>query len=232
MVKVGLTVDLSGTVKELHDLCALLKKYAVKGTFFVSGRACRKEYLTLLIDEEHEIANHTHPSDLTQLQVAQQREEIVRAHEAIAKICTQQSRVPQPKGFRSPYYVFNEGFINILSELGYFWDSSKAFFPALGKPFRSENFGTLVEIPSLFPDDSILLNKLVLELDDVKKIWIEAFQACKEYFVWGVHPYVIVRGKKRSDLLEAFLQYLKDSGAEFVSLSEIAESMVQVSRKQ
>jgi len=233
-MNVGLTVDLSGSVKELSNLCQLLKKYGVTATFFVSGRACRKELVAPLVNEGHEIANHTdtHPADLTQLPIEQQREEITKAHEAIIKICGQHSKTTQPRGFRSPYYAFHESIIGILSELGYCWDSSKAFFPALSKPFRAETYGTIVEIPSLFPDDSTLLNKLHLEPDNVKNLWIEAFQTSKEYFVWGVHPYVIARDTERLSLLEAFLCHLLDSRAEFMSLSDMAGSLASASPAQ
>jgi peptidoglycan/xylan/chitin deacetylase (PgdA/CDA1 family) len=226
-MKVGLTVDLSGSASELSELCRLLKKYGVTATFFVSGRVCRRELLAPLMNERHEIANHTytHPADLMQLPIELQREEILKAHEAIVRICGQHSKIIHPRGFRSPYYVFHESILGVLSELGYCWDSSKAFFPALGKPFRAETYGTIIEIPSLFPDDSVLLNKLHLEPENVKNLWIDAFRSSKEYFVWGVHPYVIARDAERLSLLDAFLCYILDSQAEFMSLSDIAGSL-------
>jgi len=71
------------------------------------------------------------------------------------------------RGFRAPYYNFDPDIPRILEEMGYLWDSTKAYFPILGRPFRAERHGGIVELPSLHPDDHTLLRRIGLTEEQV-----------------------------------------------------------------
>jgi len=225
--KVALTVDLVGTVRELTDFCKVLGKSDVRATFFVSGKVGEPEQIKIVLDGKHEVASHTlsHPTDLTRMSTDELESEIFAGHKAVVTLCESCAADFKVQGFRSPYYMFDERIPRALSTIGYLWDSSRAFFPALSKPFEFKWYDKILEIPSLFPDDNTLLSRLALKPERVEYLWKEAYRASKEYFVLGVHPYVIARDDERLTTLERFLDFLQMEGAEFLSMSEMANSI-------
>jgi peptidoglycan/xylan/chitin deacetylase (PgdA/CDA1 family) len=69
----------------------------------------------------HELANHTysHLYDLRSRHFREQRDEILRAHEAIADLTGQ-----PPVGFRAPGYNIAEDLLEICADAGYRYDAS------------------------------------------------------------------------------------------------------------
>jgi len=103
----------------------LLKKSRSKATFMVVGRdlllpACQN-FCKKAIREGHEIANHTwsHPIAFGTLSYKQKRQQILKCHQLIIKICGK-----APVGFRGPGYYRDEKIIAILEKLNYQYDAS------------------------------------------------------------------------------------------------------------
>lgn len=111
--------------KALPKFLEMLKRYNAKATFMVVGQdlelnACRIFCLKALKDG-HEIANHTwsHPISFGKLSYQKKKQQIVKTHDLIYKICKL-----KPIGFRgSGYYIDNET-LSMLFKLGYLYDSS------------------------------------------------------------------------------------------------------------
>jgi peptidoglycan/xylan/chitin deacetylase (PgdA/CDA1 family) len=127
------------------------------------------------------------------------------------------------RGFRAPYYNFDPDIPRILEEMGYLWDSTKAYFPILGRPFRAERHGGIVELPSLHPDDHTLLRRIGLTEEQVLHTWTKSYNMSTEVFVWGIHPYICAENSLRTNMLECFIEYIRDDGGIFMSLSDIAK---------
>lgn len=124
-------------------LCASLPRFAavlgaknIKATFFVVAEDIdvdalgqdaidMRAVLRELIDEGHEIANHSysHPYELARLPPASVAEEMSRAHRLLSKLVGE-----SVTGFRAPGYDLSPEILRVLVELGYRYDSS--VFPA------------------------------------------------------------------------------------------------------
>lgn len=103
----------------------LLNKTGSKATFLIIGKDlllpgcqffCRRA-----IREGHEIANHTwsHAINFGTMSSAQKKDEILKAHRQITKICKK-----APVGFRGPGYYQDKEILSILTQLNYSYDSS------------------------------------------------------------------------------------------------------------
>lgn len=105
----------------------LFHEHDVRATFFVVGdeASWNGEMLRVLASLGHEIANHSfrHLYDLWRQDASVQRDEIARAHDAIAAA----TGVP-PVGFRAPGYSVSESLLDAVRAAGYRYDSS--VFPA------------------------------------------------------------------------------------------------------
>lgn len=103
----------------------LLKKSQSKSTFMIIGkdlklRACQV-FCRRAIALGHEIANHTftHPISFGTLSYEQKKQQIVKTHQLIAKVCGK-----VPVGFRGPGYYQDKEIITILQKLNYQYDAS------------------------------------------------------------------------------------------------------------
>lgn len=123
------------------DLCADM---GVKHTFFVPGW-CAEQYpqaVELMMKGGHEVALHgylhEYPSEMTR-----EQEEFWthKGAQAIARISGQ-----YPRGYRAPWYKYSRHSTDILSDLGFVWDTS---LMGDDNPYlvRSAK-GELVELPS------------------------------------------------------------------------------------
>jgi peptidoglycan/xylan/chitin deacetylase (PgdA/CDA1 family) len=105
----------------------LFRAQSVKATFFVVGEeaSANSAMLRALAAAGHEIANHSHRHlyDLWRQPAAVQRDEIARAHDAIAT-----ATGVAPVGFRAPGYSVSESLLDAVRAEGYRYDSS--VFPA------------------------------------------------------------------------------------------------------
>ena len=96
-----LTFDDGPTKEYTIRILDILKKYNVKGTFFVVGKRVQENcrIVQRMYQEGHEIANHsyTHPY-LTKISVAEQQQEIGNNQQIIQKCIGY-----QPRWFRAPF---------------------------------------------------------------------------------------------------------------------------------
>ncbi|WP_421721806.1 polysaccharide deacetylase family protein [Anaerobacillus alkaliphilus] len=88
-----------------------------KATFYMIGEQMQKhpEIVRLVIDQGHEIGNHTftHPM-LTKLSLAESEAELKQADEIIFAMTG-----GKPTTFRPPYFDFNDEILSFSSSLGY-----------------------------------------------------------------------------------------------------------------
>ena len=131
------------------------------------------------------------------------------------------------KGFRAPFYAYDEGIFDILRSLGYAWDSSALYSPLLGIPFAPFTRHGLVEIPVLFPDDMTILDRMLQPAETIFKIWWRSYEQSGRYFVFTIHPYGSAQSEATLSAFEAFLVRLAESGGKFLTLSEIAEEIAK-----
>jgi hypothetical protein len=108
----------------------LFSHWNVKATFFVVGSDLqvpdKLKLLERLVDEGHEVGNHTasHPLSLSSLSLQEQEAEIVRCDELCHKLLG-----IKPVGFRAPNFDVDENTAAILGEMGYLYDSSVLAMP-------------------------------------------------------------------------------------------------------
>ena len=115
------------------------------------------------------------------------------------------------RGFRAPYYNFDPDIPKILETFQYSWDSTKGYFPILNSHFKMERFGKIAELPSLFPDDITLLDRMGLNENQVLKIWKKTFDISKDTLIWGIHPYISAKNPERIKMLKHFIDYINGS---------------------
>ncbi|MHB8566973.1 MAG: polysaccharide deacetylase family protein [Nitrososphaerales archaeon] len=238
-VKVALTCDLNGSLEQLTSLCNVLEEFEVRGTFLVSpklpaagkgsygGRPDEETQFKLLMDKKHEVCSHTysHPFDMTSLSTSEMESNIISGHEALVKSFSKYDSSFTIRGFRAPAQVFDERAFPVFEKLGYGWDSSQVYFPTLGKPFEPSLYGSIVEIPVLFPNDSALLDKYRLTTEKEESILKEVFDASRKYFVFTVHPFCTARNEENLAVLHNLLKYMRNQKSEFLTLSELAEDI-------
>lgn len=100
----------------------LLKSYNIKTTFFITGYFAEREpHILRMIDNAgHEIASHAYcHTNLTKQSEDNLKTNIERSSKILSGLVSQEI-----KGFRAPGCYINQDIIDILSELGYQYDSS------------------------------------------------------------------------------------------------------------
>lgn len=225
-MRVGLTIDAVGTLKEFNVILDILKDYNVKSTFFGNVNT-QPEIIKLIHGNGHEIGSHTysHSPIISSLSFWEKERDIRSGHHWLMDVLKAESMDFEIKGFRMPFYNFDPEIPLILEKLNYLWDSSKAYFPILGSMFTFERFGGIIELPSLHPDDHTLLRRIGLSESQVLKIWKKSFELSNDVFVWGIHPYICAENKERIELFKAFLEHVIEKKGVFLTLSEIACSL-------
>lgn len=124
---VSLTFDVNWVEKEnIEVILSILKKYNVKGTFFIMGKWVNYSEenvnkLKAIKEGGHEIGNHSyrHPS-FTKIGASQMKEEIEKTNEVIEKYTGE-----KPKLFRFPSGDYNKDAFLKVRSLGYMtiqWD--------------------------------------------------------------------------------------------------------------
>jgi len=120
-------IDKSNTIYEIAipRIRQIFKKYNVKATFFVIGKdlevEINRKIIRELIDDGHEIANHTmtHPYGFSQLSKKEKEREIRECEELIYNVTGS-----YPMGFKAPGWDIDSYTIDILEKRGYKYDSS------------------------------------------------------------------------------------------------------------
>lgn len=108
----------------LLDLFEIFEKKGIKATWFVVGKDLidpqYKQSISQLVDNGHEIGNHTmsHKRNFHLLSYQEKIIEIMQCHRLIEKIGY------TPVGFRTPYFAWDVSTMQILENLRYCYDSS------------------------------------------------------------------------------------------------------------
>jgi len=227
-LNVGLTVDAAGTSEEFKTLLDILNDFKIKSTFFI-GVNIQPKLINLIYKNGHEIGSHTysHPTTLLNLSLKDKELEIKSAHLWLLNILNKDFKDVKIKGFRAPYYNFDPDIPKIIEKIKYVWDSTKAYFPIIGSHFKLEKFGKIIELPSMFPDDSTMINRISLNENQVLEIWKKSFELSKETFIWGIHPYISVKNSDRIDMLRSFIEYVLGKNGRFLTLSEISKILLK-----
>lgn len=114
---IALTFDDGPDPRYTKQIAELLKEYHAKATFFVVGSRVKKhpQVVRQLLDQQHEIANHTytHP-DLRRISSAKLREEVLATQEEIYK-----HTGLRPQLFRPPGGVYNESLVKVAKDAGF-----------------------------------------------------------------------------------------------------------------
>ena len=120
---VALSFDAAWGNEDTQDLIDILKKYAIKATFFVVASWVDKypESVKALHDAGHEIGNHstTHPH-MPKLSTEEMTNEVKTCNEKIKNVTN-----TEPILFRAPYGDYNNNVIKTLGDLNMYtiqWD--------------------------------------------------------------------------------------------------------------
>lgn len=229
------------TPRVLH----LLRKYDIKGTFFVPGHtACAFPDLDHQIaDEGHEIGHHgwvhENPASFSE---ADERHILQRALRVLEK----GAGVRPPVGYRSPAGDFSKNTAKLLVELGIFYDSScmgDDFNPyylrtndkwSTNEPYLFGPVTYLVELPVTWGLDDFPPFETLMGVNPgqsapsaVEEIWYGDFEFALNNCPGGIytltmHPEFIGRGH-RILMLERLIQRFRDhSSVHFSTLRDYA----------
>lgn len=237
-------------------LLALLKKYDIKGTWFIPGhtietfpKACEQ-----VLAAGHEIAHHgwTHrpPASLTR---EQEEAELVRGNEVIRKLTGRAAR-----GYRSPSWDLSPHSIGLFVKHGFGYDSSLMgddYTPyyarsgdviALERPARFGPETRLVEMPIHWATDDAphfefvrtetTVRQGLMNASAVGENWINDFLYMRDTMKWGVltytcHPYVIGRGA-RMMMLEKVIKAAAKGGAVFMAMEDAVAEFRKLTAKK
>lgn len=199
---------------------ALLKKYSIKGTFFIPGIIVDEypESVKSIKEEGHEIAlhgyNHIAPTTLSD---EEQKKEIYRALKTM-----EDNLSVKPVGYRSPGSGIGKGTLEALLDIGAIYDSSM-MGDDIPYIYKIDSKGELVEIPWKWSvDDWVfyafnyyppLTYKLAppVKPGTVTEIWKDEFDVLYEeglFFTSIGHPQQIGQAS-RIKALEEFIKYVK-----------------------
>lgn len=135
----------------LARLLKLLKKYDIKSTFFITGYYAHinKKSVLQIKKEGHEIGCHAYyDTEITKKNYTLVKQELICATKLLTKI-----NKGMISGFRAPRMAINRKILELLSSLGYTYDSSyhPAFFPPkyfnLFQSRKLRNICGITEIP-------------------------------------------------------------------------------------
>ncbi len=231
-VMVGLCVDPIGNMNQIRSLCGLFRQKNIRATVTVAGTVKEKrvstlDYLLPFLEGGHEIVNHTrcHPFRIGELSQEDQKQEIVLQHQRLIELGKEYGTPFPIRGFRAPFYAYDEGIFEVLQELHYEWDSSAMYSPLLGVPFKPFVRKGVLEIPALFPDDVTLMNRMLLDSTEIFEVWWRSYKETGRYLIFTIHPYSSAKDQKTIDALQRFMEKVGEDGGMFQTVSEIAEDI-------
>lgn len=115
--KVSLSFDATWENQYIKQILAVLKKYEVKATFFLTGDWVEKypESVKQIQSEGHEIGNHSESHKaMNQLTQEECKTEILSVHEKVKHLTGSDMKL-----FRVPYGAYNDQVIQTAESLGY-----------------------------------------------------------------------------------------------------------------
>jgi peptidoglycan/xylan/chitin deacetylase (PgdA/CDA1 family) len=228
----------------VQRLLALFRKHDIAGTFCIPGHTAYAfpDLLKEIQASGHEIVHHgwVHENPAT-FDRDGERGILERGLEALDFATGE-----RPRGYRSPAWDLSPSSIELLQEMGFFYDSScmgsdfEAYYLRKGdrwsqsEPYVFGELTELVEIPVSWMLDDFPAFEFVLGANDglrAPSAVLEQWQGDFDYMVDNVpggvfdltmHPQVIGRGH-RITMLEKLIRHMKDRGARFVRLGDYAE---------
>lgn len=121
--KVSLTFDTAWGNEDIADTLAILDKYNLKATFFMTGEwvSTYPDDVKAISKAGHDLGNHSDShKHMSQLTKEQSVEEIMKVHKKVKEITGFEMSL-----FRAPYGDFNNSLIDATRELDYYciqWD--------------------------------------------------------------------------------------------------------------
>ena len=212
----------------------LFKKHRIQGTFFTCGWVADQypETVSEIVSQNHEIAAHGYlHENFDTLSVYEQKDALQKTHKALEEIGGPGS----VKGFRAPYWRLAHNTLQLITEMGYIYDSS---LMADDRPYIlqfPDIAGKLVEFPvEWFLDDWPLFEMKQKSPSSVFEIWKAQFDALIEmedipegYRVFNLTLHPSASGHAyRIRLLERLIEHMKASGAKFSKMGDVAESIL------
>jgi peptidoglycan-N-acetylglucosamine deacetylase len=228
-------------------ILALLEKYGIHATWFVPGHTAETypEASLTIHRAGHEIGNHgwTHRSPL-QMSREEELAELLRANETLKRLTGK-----YPVGYRSPVWDASPHTIDLLLANGFRYASNGMANDYL--PYRARKGDVITtHEPAVFgPRTRLIEIPVSWSLDDAPHFevvrtpnwlqpglsnagmfidnWMADFDYLHDNMDWGVitytcHPYCIGRGH-RMIALEKLIVHLRDRGAVFMRMGDVAE---------
>ncbi|MFW6074657.1 MAG: polysaccharide deacetylase family protein [Chloroflexota bacterium] len=176
----------------------LLKKYGIKGTFFIPGWTIthHTKSLVSIVEHGHEIGHHGWLHEWTTMLTREQEEEILEKGLTALRELTG----VDPVGYRSPAWEFSTNTLDLLQERNFLYSSNMMshFLPWLHPD------SGIIELPvSWVLDDAPFFlfgpgrnNRPIHSAEDVFQVWMEEFRGIYEYgglFNLTMHPQIIGR---------------------------------------
>ena len=121
--KVAISFDAAWGNEDTADLLAILDKYQVKTTFFMTGGWVESypDDVKAIAEAGHDLGNHSeNHKQMSQLVMAECKEEIQKVHDKVKELTGKDMIL-----FRPPYGDYNDTLIDAANELGYHviqWD--------------------------------------------------------------------------------------------------------------
>lgn len=233
-------------IRGAERLRALLSAHGIGATWFVPGFTLETYpgICAAISADGHEIGhhgwNHHPPAALSR---NEEEAELVRANEAIERICGRKAR-----GYRSPSWDLSAHTVDLLIDHGFLYDTSmmaddhsaylvrRGDIAGLDQPYHFGEKTGLIEMPvSWSLDDaphfkytrtSTTVTQGLRPPREVMAGWFDEFCYMKKTAGSGVmtvtmHPHVIGRGY-RMLALEEFIGRLADAGAVFMTMEQAA----------
>ena len=209
-------------------ILSLLQAYEVPATFFICGWVAETYPQTIrnILVREHEIAAHGYMHEyLDKLSYDVEKTIHEKTNTILEEIAG------KIKGFRAPYWILSKDTLNIISELGYLYDSSLMNEDRPHTYTIPETNRRIVEFPvEWFMDDWILFEEKQQPPSAVFEIWQKQFDALLELeeieedkciYTLTCHPSCIGHAY-RLVVLERLISYMISRRANFVRMDKIA----------
>jgi peptidoglycan/xylan/chitin deacetylase (PgdA/CDA1 family) len=230
----------------IQRILRVLSENDVPATFFVPGHTADlyPEAVRAIVEQHHELGGHGYlhesPVGLSRDEEEALLEKAERALEKFTKT--------RPIGYRSPAWDLSPHTIELLSERGYFYDSSlmsddfRLFRARTGDQIGADgsvawgNTSDVIEFPVAwelddFPYFTFLPKPLYAGLrrpNEVFECWLGEFEYCHSHVDSGVftltmHPEITGRGP-RILMLDRLIREIKQRpGVSFISMGEVAK---------
>ena len=209
-------------------ILSLLNKYEINATFFVCGWVAETypETVSNILIKEHEVAAHGYMHEYLD-KLSYDVEQTI--HERTNTIL--ENLGGKVQGFRAPYWILSNYTLEIISDLGYIYDSSLMNEDRPHTYTIPETDKRIVEFPvEWYLDDWILFEEKQQTPSAVFEIWKSQFDAMMEMedreenrcvYTLTCHPSCIGHSY-RIQVLERLIKYMNSHKAQFSKMKKIA----------